>query len=130
MNKEQLIELIERNPSINKRTSSDTIKEINRFHKEVFNKPVKDTGCHGCVLEGLDKLRRYMGYEPIKKKESKNIIKKRLETCYNCPHMVKNGLLGLFDQCGVCKCSITLKTELRPKMIKLLGGCPDNRWDT
>lgn len=129
MNKDKIIELIERNPSINRNTSVSDIRLIDTYLKEIYNKGLKSFKCHTCVLSGYDKLRVYVGYAPTKKKEFKNIIKNRLNICYTCPNMVKNGLFGIADQCSLCGCSIRAKAELRPKLMKLLGGCPADKWD-
>lgn len=128
--KNKVIELIESTPTINGlKSNGEKVDLIDQYNRELFGKGIQDRKCGSCVLKAFDALRVYAGYEPLKRKESKNITKARLKICYNCEYMKPNGLLGLFDQCSICKCSIRAKAELRPKMLKLLGSCPKGFWD-
>jgi hypothetical protein len=146
MNKIDAIELIERNPSINRLTKSGDINTLDRYYQHVTGKKIKDKSCSSCVLEALDAVRVHYGYAPTKRKASKNLTKERLKVCYTCPYRVENGFLNSFDTCGpfantikrepvktdegieLCGCVIRGKAELSVKLIKRLGGCPDNRW--
>jgi hypothetical protein len=123
--KTQIIEFIELNPSITKNTSIATLNDI---HKQIFNKPIADKSCGSCVMTALNKIRSEHGYEVTTRREHKSIVKERLNECYTCEHLVKNGLFGFVDQCGICKCSVRAKAELRPRLLNILGGCPENKW--
>jgi len=148
MDKEKLIELIERNPSINKRTKPNDLQLINRYHIDIFKKPVADLGCHTCVLSAFNKLRVHMGYAPLGHMESKNITKRRLEICNLCPYRVEGGFMGA-DTCGsfanklkpnpdltddgkvLCGCVLSVKARTPAKWLRKINDwCADNRWDT
>jgi len=147
---DELLALIARNPSISKRTSSKDIDLIDKYHKQVFKVHIADKGCYTCVLGAFDKLRAHVGYEPLIRKELKNITKQRLEKCYTCEYLVKDGfnLFGVKkDTCGrflnktrtnpdktdegveLCGCIVTEKAALRRRLLKVLGGCPAEKWD-
>ena len=141
----ELLTLIARNPSISKRTSSEDINLIDKYHKQVFKVGIADKGCYTCVLSAFNKLRVHVGYAPLNKMEAKNITKDRLEKCYTCPYRVEN-LLG--DTCGdfankfkdnpktttegkvLCGCVLKIKARTPKKwLMKLNDWCSDNRWD-
>tara|TARA_R100001244_G_scaffold124761_1_gene94646 strand:+ start:539 stop:979 length:441 start_codon:yes stop_codon:yes gene_type:complete len=139
----EIIEFIELNPSVNKRLDKALMGKI---YLQEFNVPVKNTGCGGCVVEALNKIRVKYGYAATTTKEHKTTVKERLKTCSKCEYMVKGGFMGVSDTCGkflnklsstpdltnkgvpLCGCVLRGKAELGRKMLKMLGGCPDERW--
>jgi len=146
MNKIDAIELIERNPSINKRTIANDIGAIDSYYKFITGKGIADKGCHSCVVSALDVVRVHYGYAPLERKAPKNLTKERLKVCYTCEYRVEKGFLNALDTCGpfantikrepvktkegveLCGCVIRGKAELSEKLIKRLGGCPANKW--
>ena len=142
---EKLLELIARNPSIGKQTTREDIQLMNKYHKELFGGPIKDTSCHTCLLTAFNKLRTHCGYAPLNNVESKNITKQRLQICYTCEYRVQN-VLG--DTCGqfanklkdnpqttssgkvLCGCILKLKARTSKKwLLRLNDWCATDRWD-
>ena len=139
---QKIIELIERNPSIGKQTTPSDKVLMNEYHTELFGKPIADTGCGGCVLKALDKLRGYAGYNPLAIKVHKSVTKARLEECGTCEYRVIGGFIGIKDTCGpfmnktektkeglsLCGCVLSSKAKLNARWLNRLGGCPANKW--
>lgn len=139
---EEIIKLIERNPSIGKQTSAADKVLINTYHIQVVGKPIASMSCSSCLLTALDKLRAYVGYNPLKIFAPKNITGQRLAICGGCEYRVEGGFLGVKDTCGnfmnktdktkdgvlLCGCVLSSKAKLNIKWIHKLGGCPAKKW--
>jgi len=151
VDKEKIIELIERNPTIGKNTSRVDIELINNYNIALFKTPIASTSCTSCILKGLDKLRGYVGYNPLNIKAHRTITQQRLKTCSTCEYRVKGGFNPPIgnpkDTCGkflnkmrpnpdktsegveLCGCVLESKAKLNQRWITKLGGCPANKWE-
>lgn len=151
MTDKDIIELIERNPSIGRQTAPGDLQLLNEYNIKLFNKPIVNLGCASCVLKGLDRLRGYVGYNPLSITVDRSITKKRLDICSACEYRVVDGFNPLIgstkDTCGnflnktrsepdktsegveLCGCILSSKAKLNNKWLIKLGGCPANKWD-
>lgn len=63
----------------------------------------------------------------FKKADVEHIAAERMETCLTCPHLDTEGskcmVPGTGPCCGLCGCSLSLKTRA------LSASCDDKRWD-
>lgn len=74
----------------------------------------------GKILEGIRN-------NIFKKADVEHIAAERIATCEACPHMDTTGdkcvVPGTGPCCGLCGCSLSLKTRA------LSASCDDKRWD-
>jgi hypothetical protein len=63
----------------------------------------------------------------FKKADVEHVAAERMEVCLTCPHIDNEGskcmILGTKPCCGLCGCSLSLKTR------SLSSYCDDKRWD-
>lgn len=63
----------------------------------------------------------------FKKADVEHIAAERMEVCSTCPHLDTEGskcmVPGTGPCCGLCGCSLSLKTRA------LSAGCDDKRWE-
>jgi len=145
ISKEEVIELAERVPAINKGTSLTTVKLIKIYYAKLYN--TNDYGqrqrkvyperskCYTCIMDQLNAVRDWVGYPPLKTKfiVSKKIKEERLEVCYNCKHLKKRAMYA--STCGtlyiggkveggeLCGCFVHAKAEITNEQ------CPLGKWD-
>lgn len=132
MTEQQAIELIERNPTIGRKTSRDDINAIDGYYHLLTGRRIKNKGCASCIQPALNAIRREHGYPAPNKEISRKLSAKRIEMCRACIH--RKGI-SVFITCGkpiagevvpegkLCGCLVYIKAKIKTEQ------CPLGFWD-
>jgi hypothetical protein len=79
------------------------------------------------IWKEKDKILEGIKNKIFKNADVEHIAAERMETCSTCPHLDTEGskcmVPGTGPCCGLCGCSLSLKTRA------LSASCDDKRWD-
>jgi len=132
MKKTQIIELIERNPTIGKLTSKKDIDLMDEIYHQLTGKRIKNKGCASCISGALRVIRGEYGYPTKNKEINKKLSNKRIEMCKQCIHSQGS---SVFLTCGtpvvgnevpegkLCGCFVYVKAKFKNET------CPLGFWD-
>ena len=134
----EIIELIERNPTIGRTTSRADIELLDNTYFDITGKKIRDTGCSSCVMSALNIVRGNNGYPTINKEVHKRKSANRVAVCKSCFHVrgegvlltcgtplwQKNHLTNNMVQGGkLCGCLVHVKAKFKGE------DCPLNFWE-
>ena len=144
ISKEQIIRLVDRNPSIGKHTPVLDIRLIRDHYRTIYNDypvvyevkkrrkyPIGET-CHTCIVEMLNALRVYVGFPTTTNAVTPKLSTQRIDICKKCVYSEGEGVLlscGPFakktkvPEGTLCGCNLFAKTK-----ISFLY-CPLGFWD-
>jgi len=144
ISKQQVIALIERNPSVGKTTVGEDVRDIRYYYVEIYNSQYKEyhvarrrqyranTTCHTCIIEMLNALRVYVGYPTLTNTVKPKLSQQRIDICKSCKYSDGEGVLMSCGPFGrktkvpegeLCGCNLYAKTK-----ISFLY-CPLKFWD-
>ena len=154
ISKEKVFDLIGDIKSVGRHIKPQQLAVLREYYKTIFvtspeeygvekRRDFKDSSCYGCVVKQLEALRSCIGLPPLNKMVDEKIKENRLDICNSCPYKNND---GMFETCGplgnklrsepektdsgevLCGCILSIKAELPERALKIVGGCPDQRW--